>query len=199
MATASSSPCCPIGPGRVVLVVGPSGAGKDTLIAIAGAKLKSDIDTQRRDIRFPKRFVTRPSSLAEDNFSLSSAEFDQALACHQFALQWRAHDTSYGISADIDGAIQVGACVVINVSRGVIAAARRRFASVTVVYVDAPVDLRVQRITQRGRETVADQASRLPQATDAFLASEADLVIMNDREADAAGLLLYDFLIAITS
>ncbi|MGA7013248.1 MAG: phosphonate metabolism protein/1,5-bisphosphokinase (PRPP-forming) PhnN, partial [Pseudolabrys sp.] len=51
-----------IGPGRLVLVVGPSGAGKDTVIT--GAKAACAADST---FVFPRRVVTRPASDAEDH------------------------------------------------------------------------------------------------------------------------------------
>ncbi len=51
-----------IGPGRLVLVVGPSGAGKDTLIGLAQAACAED-----GTIVFPRRVVTREASASEDN------------------------------------------------------------------------------------------------------------------------------------
>lgn len=45
----------PIGPGRLVLVVGPSGAGKDTVLTLAR-------DACRGTVLFPRRVVTRPAS-----------------------------------------------------------------------------------------------------------------------------------------
>lgn len=188
MAAASSDPGKRIGPGRVVLVVGPSGAGKDTLIAFARNKL-----AERCDIIFPKRFVTREPSAAEDNLAISPLQFAEALARGQFALQWRAHGICYGIGADIDDAILGGATVVINVSRSVVAEARQRYTRVQVAYIDAPAALRLQRIALRGRETSAGTHSRLPQASDTFCASEADILIVNDREPAAGGQLLFEF------
>src|SRR5262249_20842835 len=61
----------PIGPGRLIVVVGPSGAGKDTLIGLARAELAPD-----SRVIFPKRVITRPSSSAEDNDAVASASFD---------------------------------------------------------------------------------------------------------------------------
>jgi ribose 1,5-bisphosphokinase PhnN len=46
-----------IGPGRLLAVVGPSGAGKDTLIARARTRLAGD-----PMIVFPLRIVTRAAS-----------------------------------------------------------------------------------------------------------------------------------------
>jgi ribose 1,5-bisphosphokinase len=189
MAAASSDLSMPIGPGRVVLVVGPSGAGKDTLIAIAREKLG-----WRCDIIFPKRFVTREPSATEDNFVISPSQFAKALAGSRFALQWRAHGICYGIGADIDDAIKAGVTVVINVSRSVVADTRRRYTRVDVAYIDAPAAMRFRRISQRGREALTVINSRMSQASDTFCASEADILIVNDREPAAGGKLLFEFL-----
>ena len=62
----------PIGPGRLVLVVGPSGAGKDTLIAAVRQRLAAD-----EAFLFPRRIVTRPSSAAEDNVEADEATFER--------------------------------------------------------------------------------------------------------------------------
>ena len=189
MDAASSEPGTPLGPGRVVLIVGPSGAGKDTLIALAREKLG-----ERRDVVFPSRFVTREPTAAENNFPISHAEFEEAVACNQLALHWEAHGHWYGISADIDYAVKNGATVVVNVSRSVVAVARQRYRRVDVVYVDAPIALRFERIAQRGRENSEDTHARVIRTSDTFCLSQADLLIVNDREPVAGGQQLFAFL-----
>src|SRR5712671_4090552 len=93
----SDHPPGAIGPGRLVLVVGPSGAGKDTLIGLARAACADD-----GSIVFPRRVVTREASIYEDNEQISSDAFRQALARNEFAMHWEAHGHCYALSRAID-------------------------------------------------------------------------------------------------
>jgi len=86
-----------IGPGRLVLVIGPSGAGKDTLIAWARDRCRND-----PTIVFPLRIVTRPASSAEDHATVSADEFERVLASGGFSLWCRAHGHSYALPRAID-------------------------------------------------------------------------------------------------
>ena len=70
-----------IGPGRLVLVVGPSGAGKDTLLRLAQAACTDD-----QNVVFPRRVVTRESSAAEDNIAMSPDEFRRGMDHGDFAV-----------------------------------------------------------------------------------------------------------------
>ena len=72
---ANAEAAAKIGPGRLVLVVGPSGAGKDTLIDLARAACAGD-----NRIVFARRVVTRESSDAEDNEPVTLDAFRQARA-----------------------------------------------------------------------------------------------------------------------
>jgi ribose 1,5-bisphosphokinase len=149
-----------IGPGRLVLVVGPSGAGKDTLIALARARLEAD-----RGIVFPRRVVTRPASAFEDHDSASDEAFSRAAAAGAFALTWAAHGLRYGVPASIDSDISAGRTVVCNVSRTIVTPARARYARVTVALVTAPADVLAARLAARARGTdgtVADRLARAP-------------------------------------
>jgi ribose 1,5-bisphosphokinase PhnN len=56
-----------------VLVAGPSGAGKDTLLRLAQAACSDN-----RDIIFPRRVATREASAAENNDQMSAEAFHQA-------------------------------------------------------------------------------------------------------------------------
>jgi ribose 1,5-bisphosphokinase len=136
----------PIGPGRLVLVVGPSGAGKDTLLGLAKAACAGD-----DAIVFPRRVVTREASVFEDNEQMHPDQFRQALAGGRFAAHWQAHGHSYALPAGINDDIRSGRTVVANVSRTVIGAMRRAYANVVVALVTAPPEILVQRLAMRAR------------------------------------------------
>ena len=145
------------GPGRLILVVGPSGAGKDTLIAAARAHHAHDAH-----FVFPKRVVTRPCAPGvEQHESVSEPEFKRMVANHAFWLHWQAHGLHYGIPHSAGHAIAEGRTVVVNVSRRVADSALNRFHRVQIVHVTAPRDVLLARLAARGRPTDGAPADRL--------------------------------------
>ena len=104
-----------IGPGRLVLIVGPSGAGKDTLIGLAQAACAGD-----SNVVFPQRIVTREASSFENNEAVSPMRFGQMLAHGDFAFQWEAHGLRYGVPRSIVDDIRAGHAVVVNASRTIV-------------------------------------------------------------------------------
>ena len=167
-----------IGPGRLVLVVGPSGAGKDTLLRLAQAACVDD-----RDIVFPRRVVTRESSEAEDNMAMSQDEFRRAREHGDFAVHWEAHGHSYALPLEINDDILAGRAVVANVSRTVIGALRQAYANVVVVAITAPPDVLAQRLAARARHSDGNIADRLARSVDDASAN-ADVTILNAGSAD---------------
>jgi ribose 1,5-bisphosphokinase len=145
-----------IGPGRLVLVVGPSGAGKDTLLGLAKAACADD-----RNIVFPRRIITREASLSEDNEQVSPGTFEQSLARNEYAMHWAAHGHRYALSRAIDGDIRASHTVVANVSRTVIAAMRHAYANVLVISVTAPPNVLAERIAMRARGSDGNIEQRL--------------------------------------
>ena len=167
-----------IGPGRLVLVVGPSGAGKDTLLRLAQAACVDD-----RDIVFPRRVVTRESSEAEDNMAMSQDEFRRAREHGDFAVHWEAHGHSYALPLEINDDILAGRAVVANVSRTVIGALRQAYTNVVVVAITAPPDVLAQRLAARARHSDGNIADRLARSVDDTSAN-ADVTILNAGSAD---------------
>jgi len=167
-----------IGPGRLVLVVGPSGAGKDTLLRLAQAACADD-----QDVVFPRRVVTRASSADEDNIAVSPIEFARSRDHGEFAVHWDAHGHSYALPLEINDDIRAGRAVVANVSRTVIGALRRAYANVVVVAITAPPDVLAQRLAARARNSDGNIADRLARSVDDASAN-ADVTILNAGSAD---------------
>ncbi len=159
----------------LVLVVGPSGAGKDTLLDTARAALADD-----PRFRFVRRVITRPAaSGGEEHEAVSDAEF----ATRDFALAWQAHGLRYGIPPDVTTDLAAGRVVVANVSRSVIAEAAQRFP-VRVIEIIAPPDILAARLAARRRESAADVAARLSR-TVALPDGIVVETVMNDATVEA--------------
>jgi ribose 1,5-bisphosphokinase len=169
-----------IGPGRLILVVGPSGAGKDTLIGLARAACADD-----GRIVFPRRVVTREATASEDNEQVSLEAFQQACAGGAFAAHWEAHGHCYGLPVAIDDDIRAGRTVVANVSRTVVEAMRRAYAQVTVVSITAPSDVLAQRLAARARGSDGQIEHRLRRAVDDAAAPDATIINVGSVEYHA--------------
>lgn len=168
--------------GHLVLVTGPSGAGKDSVLNGAKAALAGD-----RSMVFPRRFVTRLSHVAsEDHVAMTEMEFAIAAADGAFSLWWRAHGNFYGIGSSIMGDLEAGSVVAVNCSRTAVAEAMQRFANVTVVDVTAPPEVLVGRIVARGRETAEQALARVSREVPDYPPGARVVPIVNDGPLERA-------------
>lgn len=134
-------------------IVGPSGAGKDTLIAAALV--------QRPDLYRARRLITRPSEAGGEDFEgVTLDTFMARKAAGDFAVDWVAHGLHYAIPKD-----QVTAPnVIFNGSRAALPAAIAAFPALRVILITAPDHILATRLAQRGREDPADIRARLARA-----------------------------------
>lgn len=171
----------------LILVVGPSGAGKDTLLNGAREALAE------ASVRFVRRVITRPGDLGEEaHESVAEQEFQLRREAGDFALSWRAHGLHYAIPSDISIDLVQGRVVIANVSRAVLAEAAARFP-VGVIEVTAPPGVLAARLATRAREDVDDVARRLARGIELPLDLERH-VIMNDGTPEEG---VRHFLIAV--
>ena len=167
-----------IGPGRLVLVVGPSGAGKDTLLGLAKAACADD-----PTMVFARRAITREATVSEDNEEMSPAAFREAVERGAFAVNWEAHGHCYALSRAIDDDIRAGRTVIANVSRTVIGALRRVYADVVVIAITAPPEILAKRLASRGRSSDGGIEQRLGRIVDEDSA-KPDVTIVNMSSAE---------------
>lgn len=159
----------------IFAVVGPSGAGKDTLIAGALAR--------RPDLRLVRRVITRPTEAGGEDFEgVTEAEFQARLGRGDFALHWAAHGLRYGIPRE---QITGPGDVLFNGSRAALPAALATFPGLRVIVITAPPAVLATRLAARGREDAADIRARLDRAAFALPEGVAATVVWNDGAVDA--------------
>lgn len=169
--------------GRLIVILGPSGAGKDTLLAIAARELRG-----RDDLHFVRRTITRPAHGESEDFTpMGEGEFDRALAGNAFCFHWSANGLRYGLPRSMADWLATGRVAVVNGSRAAYAKMKARFGSVAAVSVQVRPDVLAERLRRRGRESESEIAARISRAQTYDDAFAADFVIDNSGAAEIAG------------
>lgn len=169
---------------RLVYVIGPSGAGKDSLLAWLRARLDPALP-----IHWARRTISRPAQAGgEAHESVDVAAFEQLRDQQAFALHWKANGLHYGIRHAELAAFTAGSWVMVNGSRAYLPQAQAIYPGLTVLHITASADILRQRLLARGRETPEMIEARVQRAVDLRLPSQgAVLEVRNDSALDAAG------------
>lgn len=168
--------------GRVIYLMGPSGAGKDSLLDWLMNHLPPELP-----MRLARRTITRPSTAGgEQHCGVDAAAFERLRAADRFALDWQANGLRYGVAHAELAPVEAGAWVVVNGSRAYLAQALARFPRLTPVHVTASVDTLRRRLLARGRETAQDVEARVQRAV-AFQPPADAIRIDNDGTLAEAG------------
>jgi len=177
--------------GAWVFVCGPSGAGKDSVLAWAREALAG-----RSDIVFARRLITRPAQPGSDHDPIDPDEHAFLRESAAFAWHWQAHGFGYGVPMRYARQVAWGRIVVVNGSREH-AQAIAPGPPLRRVLITAPPAQLAERLRRRGRDGPAAIDARLARAVSA--APDADLVIHNDAAIAVAGARLQCFLEALTA
>jgi len=142
---------------RLIAVVGPSGVGKDSVMA--------GLNKAMPKMHLVRRVITRAPGLGgEDYDAVSVAEFKAMAARGAFAVHWRAHGLFYGIPISVHSHLNAGTDCLVNFSRSALTEAARIFPRLMVLNVTARPETLARRLAARGREAEAEIAARLAQA-----------------------------------
>lgn len=173
----------PVTGGAFVAVVGPSGAGKDTLLNYARQALAED-----DSVFFVRRVITRPADdSTERHVPATRREFETMKASGRFAFTWQAHDLEYGLPASIDEQIRIGQTAVCNGSRAALAGLRARYDNFSVISISAHRDVLADRLASRGRESREQILARLDRSAPFDAAHYDALQIDNSGSVTVAG------------
>ncbi len=168
--------------GPLVYVMGPSGAGKDSVLNRARAMLAHDAP-----VVFAHRYITRPSAAGgENHVALSTAEFDLRRQNGLFAFHWHAHGNSYGIGREIHAWRRAGLTVVVSGSREHFQNIGADDPDTLPVLITAPGERLAERLIARGREDGAAAAARLRRSDDYEVLDPRLTTIVNDGPLDDA-------------
>lgn len=169
--------------GTAVVVVGPSGAGKDSVMGYAARHFSGDAR-----FVFARRVITRPSDAGgEAHVGVDAATFARMRDEGGFCVSWEAHGLSYGVPVEMKALVGEGRVVVVNGSRQALPVFAAVFPRLKVVTVTASAEVLAQRLRGRGRESGADIAGRLERRPGDCAAGLDHVIIDNSGPLDVAG------------
>lgn len=168
--------------GTLFLVVGNSSSGKDSIISGAVDKFPKEL----QGVMLAKRYITRPPSEFEDNYSITTDEFKLMEKQGKFALKWKIYGLNYGVPIEIDEWLEKGHPVIVNVSRTIIDEAREIYKKIKVIFIEVPLEITIKRIKDRGRESGQLLKQRMERASANQTMPGADFKVNNSDELDNA-------------
>ena len=167
----------------LVYVMGPSGAGKDAVIAFARARLDGG-----KPVVFAHRYATRPPGAGHPNeIALGEGELALRRARGLFAFEWRARGVSYGVGIEIRAWAERGLLVVVSGSREHFMAEACREPGILPVLVTASEAERALRLRARAREDEASIVGRLQRGNALMPSHPALVTIDNEGPLELAG------------
>lgn len=145
---------------RLIYTIGPSGAGKDSVLTWLGQHFPTN-----GEVHFARRVIDRHvQSNGEAHESLSTADFVAQRDQQAFALHWTANKHLYGVRHTELEALKCDHWVFVNGSRGYLEKALDQFPSMVILHITAPLDVLETRLVARNRESIEQIAARLSRA-----------------------------------
>lgn len=159
--------------GRLIAVVGPSGVGKDSVMA--------GIHEAMPRLHLVRRVITRAPELGgEDYDAVSDEQFAALLRDGAFAVHWGAHGLYYGIPVTVKYQLNKGTDCLVNFSRKALGEAAGIFPRFVVLNITAQSETLAHRLSARGRETEEEISARLAQAETRLPAGLDVIHVSND-------------------
>jgi ribose 1,5-bisphosphokinase len=157
---------------KILLIVGASGVGKDTLLRA----IKGEIEAN-----FLQRYINRAPSKDEQNYYVDSSAFALLQEHNFFISSWAAHENRYGIAKSH---IKEGLNI-ISISRGAVADFERVYHNVVTIEVTIPKETLYKRLKSRGRESEEQIQKRIERSNKSVEAKRL-LQFINDKDLESS-------------
>lgn len=187
--------------GKIFYIVGPSCAGKGTLMRYAQERLRG-----KYPIIFPHKYVNKPSGQAEDNIPIGYEEMKRMDDDDEFFLSWGFNENMYALGNAFEESLDYGVDVVTDGSRELLIEMEKEgnhqdiLKYLCPIYIDVDSDLAERRLYERARENeknIENRVDRIDRFEEAKRISEK--VIDNSGDIERAGEELVRFLILKSS
>ncbi|MFP5466732.1 MAG: phosphonate metabolism protein/1,5-bisphosphokinase (PRPP-forming) PhnN [Gammaproteobacteria bacterium] len=166
---------------RLVYVIGPSGAGKDSVLQ--GLR---QTWPEAASAHWARRTITRDAQAGgEQHEAVDADTFVQLARAQAFAMHWTANGLSYGVRHAELQALRQGGWVFVNGSRGWLSRLLVQWPQATVVHIGASPDVLARRLAARGRENADAVAQRLARQVTLDLPPDSIRIENNGALADA--------------
>lgn len=169
---------------KLLYFMGPSGAGKDSLLDWLRQHLPAGLPLQ-----WARRTISRPAAPGGEAHESTTPNAHAALrAADAFALHWEANGLAYGVRHAELAPLAQGRWLLVNGSRAYLPEALARYPALVAVHITASPEVLRHRLQSRGREN-ADEVEQRVQRALRFLAppGTAGIEVRNDTSLDAAG------------
>lgn len=167
---------------RLIYVIGPSGAGKDSVLGWLRENLPKEMP-----VHWARRTITRPAAAGGEAHEATDVQgFEKLRSQNALALAWHANGLHYGIRRTELARLQQGHWVLVNGSRGHLPCVLQSHPGLQVVHITADAATLLQRLTQRQRETAEQIQQRVARAN-AFVLPQGAIEILNNSTLDHAG------------
>jgi ribose 1,5-bisphosphokinase len=164
---------------QLIYVVGPSGAGKDSLLNWLRAQLPPSLP-----LHWARRTINRPSTpQGERHESVSAIEFEHLLATDQLAMHWQANAHCYGIRHTELAPLAQGQWLFVNGSRAHLPQVALSHPGLTVLHITADTQVLRQRLVQRERESPEAIEQRLDRSIDLQLPAGCRLIEIHNHDS----------------
>ena len=161
--------------GTLFYVIGPSGAGKDSIIDGTLATLPPTAPVIRAH-----RYITRPATAGgENHVAVTAEDFARRRDAGLFLFSWESHGHAYGLGVELRFWLEAGFTVIMNGSRGYLPEATQRWSDLIPVLIHVSRDALRARLESRGRESPAEIERRLARAN-AFAVEHPKLVTLDN-------------------